>query len=46
MVVAGREEVCRIFHNVCSYSDPSVVFELQEVELIPFRVSADPQKEY
>lgn len=47
MVVVGKEEVCKIPHKLqASYNQPSVIFELQEVELIPFVHTNSPQLEY
>ncbi|CDW85515.1 endonuclease exonuclease phosphatase family protein [Stylonychia lemnae] len=47
MVITGREEVCKIPHKLQPrYDQPSVIFELQEVELIPFENQSSPQLEY
>lgn len=47
MVIVGREDICRIYHRQqSSPTEPTPIFELQEVQLIPFAVSNNPQKEY
>lgn len=43
MVIVGKEEVCKIPHKLqAQYNQPSVIFELQEVELIPFVPASSP----
>jgi hypothetical protein len=39
MVVAQREEVCRVHHQ-CQHSpqEPSSIFEVQAVDFIPFLI--------
>ena len=47
MVIVGKEEVCKIPHKLqAKYNQPSVIFELQEVELIPFVPASSPQLEH
>lgn len=36
MVIFAKEEVCKIPHKHSLQNKPSAIFELQEVELIPF----------
>jgi hypothetical protein len=40
MVLIGKEEVCKVYHrHQNAYDRPSVIFELQEIEIVPFQAS-------
>lgn len=43
MVITGMGEVCKIYHkHQISYNQPSIIFELQEIDLLPFDRIQDP----
>lgn len=47
MVITAKEEICKIKHQHLLPLQPegSVIYELQDIELIPFSSMHTPQKE-
>ena len=41
MLLTGMDEVCSLPHKLAPFDQPSAIYELQQIELVPFDNSAD-----